>query len=249
MAKAGIRWQGMGGKTTLREMLKAIVFDFDGVIVDSEPLHYKAFVMVGERIGFKFNYERYLDDFIGLDDRDAFRTILNELGEQATSQSLSNRVAELCRVKQEVFEQLISEGAAAVIGSLAFIEEAFSRMPLAIASGATTRDIQLMLGQLGCSHRFDVIVSADDVERSKPDPSSYRLAWRKLSDAHPEIALKPGDCLAIEDTAAGIQSARDAGLVTLGITTTGPADRLRRAHRVIDNLDGLTMDQLHQWFD
>ena len=105
-----------------------------------------------------------------------------------------------------------------------------------------------MLGSLKRQDKFEVIVSADQVARSKPDPTTYRLAVQRLAELYPEHGLTPADCLAIEDTAAGIESARGAGLMTLGITTTGPASALSRAHRVEPGLQGVTLNQLNQWF-
>jgi beta-phosphoglucomutase-like phosphatase (HAD superfamily) len=225
-------------------MLQAIVFDFDGVVVDSEPLHYQAFVLVGKSIGFEFTYDEYLATYIGFDDRDAFRVMLEAAGQDVTP----GRVAELCRVKQDAFDTVVQAAAAnggqglAIPGALALIDEvAAAGLPRAIASGATRADIELMLGLLGKRDRFETIVTADDVERSKPDPASYTLAAERLG-------LAPGNCLAIEDTAAGLRSATDAGMMTLGLTTTGPAEPLATADRVIDDLQGVDLAQLRAWY-
>ena len=226
-------------------MLKAIVFDFDGVVVDSEPLHYRAFMVVGKGIGVAFDYAHYLQHYIGFDDRDAFRVMLAS----ARLPDDDAHVAELCRQKKNAFENLVNQGAAAIPGAVDLIDEAHGQVPIAIGSGATSFDIELMLKGLGRRDRFEVIVSADDVYRSKPDPATYRMAVEQLAAKHPGLELKPQDCLAIEDTAAGIESARGAGLMTLGITTTGPASALTRANRVEQGLHGVTMDLLRQWFD
>ena len=225
-------------------MLEAIVFDFDGVIVDSEPLHYQAFVLVGKSIGFEFTYEQYLARFIGFDDRDAFRLMLLEAEQDPTDQ----RVAELCKVKQSAFDAVVAAAAQgggqglAIPGALALIDEVHEAgLPRAIASGATRADIDLMLGLLGRSDRFEVIVTADDVAQSKPDPASYALAARRLG-------IDPANCLAIEDTKAGLMSARDAGMMTLALTTTGPAEHLADAGRVIEDLQNVDLDQLRRWY-
>ncbi|MEM7627293.1 MAG: HAD family phosphatase [Planctomycetota bacterium] len=223
-------------------MLEAIVFDFDGVIVDSEPLHYQAFVMVGKGIGFEFTYEEYLATYIGFDDRDAFRLMLQVSGQEPTD----DRVAELCAMKQPAFNAVAkmnaANGAIAIPGALELIDECHQTdLPRAIASGATREDIELMLDLLDRRDRFDVIVTADDVQYSKPDPTSYALAVERLG-------IDPGNALAIEDTAAGLASAQGAGLMTLGLTTTGPAEPLAAAVRVIDDLDGVDLEQLKLWY-
>src|SRR5690606_9650691 len=91
---------------TLPPMLKAIVFDFDGVLVDSEPLHYRAFLEVSRRkLGLSFDYEEYLDRLVGYDDRDGFRLLLTEAGQQHEQAELEARIAQLCQQKQQTFEQ------------------------------------------------------------------------------------------------------------------------------------------------
>jgi len=226
-------------------MLKAIVFDFDGVVVDSEPVHYQAFMEIGRGLGIAFDYEHYLRNYIGFDDRDAIRAMLTEAGMPTGD----DHIAELRDQKQQVFERLVSQGAAAIPGAVELIDEAHTHMPIAVGSGATSLDIELMLESLGRRDRFEVIVSADHVSRSKPDPATYRMAVEQLAARHPELDLMPKDCLAIEDTAAGIESARGAGLMTLGITTTGPASLLSRAHRVEPGLQGVSLVTLRQWFN
>ena len=226
-------------------MLKAIVFDFDGVVVDSEPVHYRAFMELGKGLGVAFDYQHYLQHYIGFDDRDAIRAMLVKAGMPTED----GHLAELCRQKQAVFEKLIGQGAAAIPGAVELIDEAYGQLPIAIGSGATTLDIELMLTGLERRDRFEVIVSADHVSRSKPDPATYRMAVEQLADKHPDLELTTGDCLAIEDTAAGIESARGAGLMTLGIATTGSASSLGRAQRVEPGLEGVTLAKLRQWFD
>ncbi|MEX0653957.1 MAG: HAD family phosphatase [Phycisphaeraceae bacterium] len=229
-------------------MLKAIVFDFDGVLVDSEPLHYEAMRVVAEPLGVRFDYRQYLAELIGFDDRDAFRAILAKAGQPVGERDDDARLRELMRAKQEAFEQRVARGIEPVPGALELLDAAAAAMPVAIASGATGADIALILRQLGRLTLFDAIVTADDVARSKPDPASYMLAVQRLAAKHPELALQAGDCLAIEDTAAGLASAHGAGLQTLGVTTTGSAAALGQADRVVDALVGVTPGVLRQWF-
>lgn len=220
-------------------MLEAIVFDFDGVVVDSEPIHFRAIQAVAGPLGFEMDWQRYLRDLIGYDDRDAFRTILTELGKPADE----GRIVELCVQKQDAIDRMIAEGVPMIAGARQLIEAAHNEnLPIAIASGATRRDITQMLEGLDLLDCFPMIVSADDVEHSKPHPRTYQLAAERLK-------IAPGSCLAIEDTAFGIQSARGAGMMTLGLATTGPAENLRAAHRVVDDLQGVTPAKLHAWYD
>lgn len=224
----------------------AIVFDFDGVVVDSEPLHYQAFVMVGKSIGFSFTYDQYVASYIGFDDRDAFRLMLAVSGQETAEKAIEDRLEGLCAAKQQAFDVLApmaaKSGSIAIPGALELIDRAHAAgRPIAIASGATQADIHLMLTLLDRRDRFEIIVAADDVEKSKPDPSTYALAAERLGVA-------PSACLAIEDTKAGLMSAQAAGLMTLGLATTGPAEHLALAGRVLDDLSGVTLEQLDGWY-
>lgn len=231
-------------------MLKAIVFDFDGVIVDSEPLHYRAFLHVARGLGMEFDYAQYLERYVGFDDRDGFRAMLTDVPGTTPSQSGDNdQIALLCEMKAAAFEAVVAQGFETIPGMLRLIEQARQQMPIAIASGATKQDIDLILNKLNFTTFFNPIVTADDVARSKPDPHTYSLAVDGLANQHSKLAIEPSDCLAIEDTPAGIESARRAGLKTLGLATTHGADKLHAAHRVVQTVDGLTLDVLRQWFD
>lgn len=233
-------------------MPKAIIFDFDGVIVDSEPLHYQAFVLVGKSFNFDFTWEQYLTQYIGFDDRDAFRYMLAqaiEAGHTPDVHDVNKTIAELIEKKQHAFEAIAQTGTAAILGSVELIEEAHAaNLPIAIASGATHADIDQMLTLLGIRDKFDIIVAADDVEHSKPDPTTYRLAFEKLAAKHPHANLTPDTTLAIEDTHAGLDSAIGAGLQTLALTTTSPAKVLEKAGRVVEDLAGITLGTLNKWY-
>lgn len=229
-------------------MPSCVVFDFDGVIVDSEPLHHRAFVRVAKSLGYAMSWEQYLAQFVGFDDRDAFRVILGHGPGKAASDAVEKQVAQLIREKAHAFELEVDQGVDTIPGSVQLIEQLAGKLPIAIASGATKMDIRIILAKLGLDNVFDVTVTADDVARSKPDPESYAMAVRKLAAKYPDRHITPASAIAIEDTATGIVSARAAGLQVLGLTTTGPAELLHQASRVAPNLQGVTLALLRQWF-
>jgi len=236
---------------TMTTMIRAMVFDFDGVIADSEPLHFEAFRQVSRTFGVDFDYDEYGRKYIGYDDRDAFRVMLEEAAARQlapTEQLDGLTLGSLCDQKAEAFEVMVRQAIAAYPGVIAFVRRVAEALPIAIASGATRRDIDLILAELDLAQDFPVIVAADDVARSKPDPQSYRLAVERLAERHPDRQITPATTVAIEDTAAGLESARGAGLWTLGITNTTTAENLANAHRVVDTLDGVTLEQINQWF-
>lgn len=229
-------------------MLKAIVFDFDGVIVDSEPLHYRAFLRIARTLGVDFSYDEYLEKYIGYDDRDAFRAMLKLPTGVEGAKADQDRVSKLVEAKADAFEAVVGEGIETIPGTVELIREAGAAMPIAIASGATRRDIDLILRRLGLESLFRTIVTADLVARSKPDPESYAMAVRLLGERHAGEGISPGHCLSIEDTAAGIESARGAGLMTLGLASSGPAAKLHRAHRVVPSMKGVDLARIRAWF-
>ncbi|MDZ4199240.1 MAG: HAD family phosphatase, partial [Kiritimatiellia bacterium] len=156
--------------------LEAVLFDFDGTLVDTEPLHFRAFREVFRKQGIPLTWEDYLRRFIGLDDRDAFRLAFRERGGL-----LRDEEAALISGKGRAFSASIFQGAPALYpGVLEWLTALKGRVPVALCSGAYARDILPILRSLGLSRAFDVRVTADDVQRSKPHPESYRLALSRL---------------------------------------------------------------------
>jgi beta-phosphoglucomutase len=160
---------------------EAVFFDFDGILVDSEPMHYRAFIEVLDPLGMGFPWKEYVEIYMGFDDRDAFRVAFRAKGIEPDDANLVNLVA----AKSRAFQDGIRNGVTAYPGAVALIESLHAAgQPLALCSGALRSDIAPILAQLGIARRFDVIVSADDVRRSKPDPESYALAFAKLSERY-----------------------------------------------------------------
>ncbi len=206
-------------------MISAIIFDFDGVIVDSERLHWAAFNAV---MNDPVSWEDYVETLIGFDDRDAFKHLFPTLGKSELNELIAKKAA--------AFQELLkSDGAAALSGAVELIQTLSGRLPIAICSGALREDILPILGKLGIEEAFDTIVTADDTHISKPDPAPYRLAAEKLGVT---------DGLAIEDTPAGIASAKSAGLKVLAVTNSYDHAFLTEADIIIDSLEGLTLDSL-----
>ena len=198
----------------------AILFDFDGVLVDSEPLHLAAFRVFAGRLGVEISQADYDDVYIGFDDRDAFRELHRVAGVPLDDATLAALIEDKAGVFERVTREAAAAGGLALPGAVALVRAVEAAgLPHAIGSGATRADIELMLDLIGCRDAFDLIVSADDVARSKPDPETY-LRCAEL------LAVTPADCLVIEDTPAGLASARAAGMRTLAVANSLPADQL-----------------------
>jgi len=220
-------------------MLAAVIFDFDGIIVDTEPLHYKAFQEILVPLGLGYPWEEYLRRYIGFDDRDAFREVFRSAGRALDDRELQALIAE----KGRAF-QTIAAGAEPYPGVVELIRAISGKLPLGLCSGALPSDIEPILEQLGIAALFDVIVTAADVQASKPDPASYVLAVAGLKKAYPHNEITAGNCLAIEDTPAGIASASAAGLQVLAVTNSYPEEALAGAGRVVNSLAGVDLQGL-----
>jgi beta-phosphoglucomutase len=211
--------------------LRAAVFDFDGVIVDSEPLHYRALRDALLRWGVSITREEYWSHLLAHDDRGAIRLAFERRGEPLDPERLERVAAG----KAERFAELIPEipvfpGATDLILALA------TEVPLAIASGARRDEVEEILSGLGLRDAFRAIVGAEDAERTKPDPAPYLEAARRLAPHAP--GLEPSQCVAFEDSMAGIAAALGAGMKVVGVAHSYPAEKLRAAHRVVGSLSG-----------
>ena len=213
-------------------MLAAVIFDFDGIIVDTEPLHYRAFQEILIPLGLGYSWEVYLRSYIGFDDRDAFRDAFRTVGGSLKDRELQALVEE----KGVAFQRIVASGVEVYPGVVELVRSIAGRLPLALCSGALPSDIDPILKQLGIAGLFDVIVTAADVQASKPDPESYALAVARLKAVYPDKEITPEICLAIEDTPAGITSARRAGLKVLAVTNSYPEEELTSADRIITSL-------------
>jgi HAD superfamily hydrolase (TIGR01509 family) len=220
-------------------MLDAVIFDFDGIIVDTEPLHYKAFQELLVPLGLGYSWEEYLETYLGFDDRDAFREAFRATGRTLSAAELKS----LMDGKAQAFLRIVAGGVPPYPGVVELIRSISGTLPLALCSGALRGDIDPILAQLGLVGAFDTLVTADEVAASKPHPESYRLAVQRLQELFPG-RVDPARSLAVEDTPAGILSATGAGLRVLAVTNSYPEERLTGACRVVTSLAGVDLEAL-----
>jgi HAD superfamily hydrolase (TIGR01509 family) len=222
-------------------LLSAVVFDFDGVIADSEPLHFELFrrVLAGE--GVALDRQDYYARYLGYDDAGAFRAVLGDHGRRFTDGDITR----LVDTKVAMFPELVAGQPVIYPGAAECIERLGAEVPLAIASGAALDDIEAVLRGTQLRQRFRTIVAAEHTARSKPHPDPYRRALEILREqgvlAHDAPAHH---AVAIEDSVWGLQSARDAGLRTVAVTTSYRADELGIADLVVPSLDAVTVEGL-----
>lgn len=194
---------------------EAIVFDFDGVLTDSEPLHYETFKRVLARRGMQCSWDEYCSVYIGFDDREGFETCYAQHGLPLDPVTLRNCIRE----KADLFAALVTEtDIQPYPGVVDFIRDLRSLdLPLALCSGALRGDIIPILEKFGILDAFAVLSTAEDVTRSKPSPEPYRHAIRCLQDVTGK-QISAENCVAFEDTKEGMASARGAGLKVIAVT-------------------------------
>ncbi len=224
-------------------MPEAVVFDFDGVIADTEKLHYRSALAVVEGDGIAFTWQEYLDDFLGFDDRDLFRYVFARQGKHVEPAKLRALVDAKARAFVEIVEE---EGVEAFPGAVELICLLSGTVPLALCSGALRSDVEPILRRLRLSDCFAAAVTAEDTERSKPDPAPYALSLERLRLAMPGRAFEASRCVAIEDTPTGIRAARAAGLRVLAVAHSYGRFQLSEATRVVDSLAGVTLELLDE---
>ena len=221
--------------------LRAAVFDFDGVIVDSEPLHFRALrdALLPEEV--EITGEEYVRAYLAYDDREAIRRALEQHGVPTDPERVGRVEARKVEAFGERLHEIpVFEGARELVLALA------SEMPVAIASGARRHEIEAVLTCLGLRQAFQAIVGAEDAERTKPDPAPYLEAARRLAARAP--GLFPEECVAFEDSMAGVDAALGAGMKVVGVAHSYPAVELRAAHRVVDSLAGFDTSSLRGLF-
>jgi beta-phosphoglucomutase len=213
-------------------VLSAVIFDFDGVIADTEGLHLRAFQEVFGARGWTLRESVYFDRYLGYDDEGLVAAFATDEALGLPASELESLVA----AKGRVFARYLETGDVLFPDARACIDRLAAHYPLGIASGALKGEILHILAAGDILERFPVIVSAEDVRACKPDPEPYLTAARQLGVA-------PAACLAIEDSPPGLAAARAAGMRTIGITTTTTRDQLR-ADRVVDRLAEVTFELL-----
>jgi len=218
---------------------EAVLFDFDGILVDTEPMHHRAFNEVLDPLGMEIPWKEYVGIYMGFDDRDAFREAFRTKGVDLDDANLATLVA----AKSRAFLRGLRDGVTAYPGAVPMIESLHATgRPLALCSGALRSDIDPILANLGVARCFDVIVSADDVRRSKPDPESYALAFARLAERNRTVLTVPEKSVAVEDTPAGIRSAKGAGLRVLAVTNSYGAGELAGADWIADSLESVRFE-------
>jgi len=201
----------------------AVIFDMDGVIVDSEPRHEKAFLEIFDEIGFGQTHGIHFPDYIGRSDKAVWLDFIANHKPSYTYEDLTamkqNRFLEILRAEQPIFDGLPE-----------LVAKLNAKYPLAVASGSLHPVIDEVLVIKNLRSYFSAVVSGQDVAKGKPAPDIFLRA----ADL---IKKKPQECVVIEDSVAGVEAGRAAGMQVIAITNSFVAEKLGRADRIVKNYD------------
>jgi len=210
--------------------LKAIIFEFDGVLANTIPLHFRLFRRVLSEQGLTLTLATYERQYIGLTDESCFRAVGKAEGRLFTDQELK----QLLFQKRQLMQQALAEEPVLIPGIEEFVRAVAERYRIAIASSAVRKEIDLVLERAALEDVFEQISSAEDVAQGKPQPDLYLHAVAQMNVSEP---LQPSECLAIEDTDHGITAAQQAGIRCLAVATSLDPGRLGRADAVVARLE------------
>ena len=207
-------------------MIKAIFFDFNGVIIDDETIQMKAYqeVLSGHEIAVT---EELYFGALGMDDR----TFVRSMFEHAKKPLSDPLLEEVMVAKTDLHRQMIEE-LPLFPGVLTFLKAASREFQLGLVSMANLMEVSYVFQRANLTPLFSVIVTAEDASVCKPAPDCYLTGLLKLNEKRQkdrQLPLLASECLAVEDSPPGIQSARAAGMKTLGITNTVTDEALRAA--------------------
>jgi HAD superfamily hydrolase (TIGR01509 family) len=222
-------------------MLRAVIFDFNGIIIDDEPIHFKLFQRVFLEEGMELAKEVYYQRYLGFDDRGAFLAAFHDHGRTLGA----GKLQELISRKAAYYQEAIRNHVAIFPGVTALVQHLSRAIPLAVASGALRHEIETILHTAGLLNDFCAIVSAEDVRQGKPEPEIFLRALAAINGAT-GAAIAPAECVVIEDSKEGVHGARRAGMKCLAVTNSHPAELLEEADAVVSSLEEVTLSFLRR---
>ena len=214
---------------------RAVIWDLDGVIADTNPFHRAAWQKLAPELGLTFTEEDLLRA-IGGSDSDVAMKILGPDTPADEAEALAERTERLFRDLAEGNIKPLP-GALPLLRSLK--ENGFR---LALVSSLPPESIELVLSSLGIERLFEYLVSSRDVSKRKPNPEGFLLAARKLG-------VLPAFCVVIEDAVAGVEAAKAAGMKCVAVTTTYPRERLVAADTIVDSLEAVDSKDIALLFE
>ena len=226
--------------------LKAILFDFNGVILNDEPIHQELIseILIAENLSFDQTELHNLS--LGRSDRACLTDLFNRDGRVVTEEYLTKLITAKATAYRAKLQQLQTLPIYPDVPKfLAQLQQ--QKLTIALVTGALRQQVELILQQTNLTQYFSVIIAGDDITTSKPEPDGYLLAVIKLNQQHPELNLQSHECLVIEDSIAGIEAAKRAKMQVVGIANTYPLHVLqRRANWTVDYLSEIEIERIQE---
>ena len=228
--------------------LKAVLFDFNGIIIDDEAIHQDAIAQILLEENLRPDVRQYWQLCLGRSDRACLNNLFSQRGRVLTEEALQQLIERKAKLYRQKLEATHPLPLYPDLNDLMFKIRA-AQLSLAIVSGALASEIEWVLEQTQLRQYFSVIVAGDDLQASKPEPDGYLLAVEQLNQANPKLNLQPSQCLAIEDSFAGIESAKRAGIPVVGVAHTYPFHMLQRqANWTVDYLLDIELDRIQETY-
>ncbi|GAB4291872.1 MAG: HAD family phosphatase [Oscillatoriaceae cyanobacterium] len=226
--------------------IKAVLFDFNGVIINDESIHEQLISQIMVEENMRPQPGEYRKVCLGRSDRVCIKELFANRGRFPSDEYIAKLIARKSQSYREQLQQMTK--LPTFPGLEDFIYKVrVAQLKMAVVSGAMRAEVELVLERLKLAPYFTVIVAGDDITTSKPRPDGYLLAVDRLNQKYPDLQLSPGECVAIEDTPAGIAAAKAAGIPVVGVANTFPFHMMQRqANWAVDYLWDLELDRIQQ---
>lgn len=228
-------------------MLRAVIFDFDGVITDSEILHFRAFNQVLKKYGIELTKQEYYKTYLGFNDADCYSMLINQGLLKTKREEITNLIEE----KKLIYKELAKTEGKMIEGVrdfLTLLKE--NSIHMAICSGSLLTEVEMVLEDTGLRPLFEVIVSGEQVKKGKPDPEGFLLTLKRLNNnvnsGQAGSHILPSECIVIEDSHWGLEAAKAAGMHTIAVTNSYGAEQLSMAEKIVNQLNELSIDDLQK---
>jgi beta-phosphoglucomutase len=226
-------------------VLRAIFFDFNGVLVDDEAIHFKTFHHVLKEEGIDLTEEEYFATYLARDDRGCFTHAMKTAGKPMDQKKLDELIAH----KSAFYDEEIEKDFTIFPSADLFVRKCAQKYPIGLVSGALRGEINYVLKEIKLDKIFTVIISTEDVESSKPDPECYEKALLKVNEARKTTPpIQPSECLVFEDAVGGIKSAKDAGMKCVALLNTYNQNDLKAADLCIQSFNGIDLAKIEKIF-